>query len=432
MFFGHATFAEIIDLPRPLVNADFHNIDAMQARLGQKLFYDKILSGNQNISCGTCHHHRFGGSDGLSLGIGEGGIGIGPTRLPGFGDSRIKKRVPRNASALWNIGAKEVKILFQDGRLSVSDEYENGFNSPAEEWLPNGLDTILAAQAILPMTAQFEMAGNPKENEVAGATHDRIDAVWPIIAKRVRVIPAYGQEFVEAFDDVDTADQVDITHIAKALGAFIGQEWRSHDSPFDAYIAGDETALDASQKRGLDLFYGKANCASCHSGPLLSDHKFYALALPPFGPGRTRRFDPYVRDVGRMGESDDLADAYRFKTPQLRNIALTGPYGHNGAYASLENMVRHHLNPMQMRDEWKPEMAQLPKAEWLEAIDFVVMADKREMARQRSHLDIKPIQLNDREIDDLVTFLHSLTGANAMSLPLGVPESVPSGLPIDR
>ena len=149
MFFGHATFAEIIDLPRPLVDADFHNIDAMQARLGQKLFYDKILSGNQNISCGTCHHHRFGGSDGLSLGIGEGGIGIGPTRLPGFGDSRIKKRVPRNASALWNIGAKEVKILFQDGRLSVSDEYENGFNSPAEEWLPNGLDTILAAQAIL-------------------------------------------------------------------------------------------------------------------------------------------------------------------------------------------------------------------------------------------------------------------------------------------
>ena len=282
------------------------------------------------------------------------------------------------------------------------------------------------------MTAQFEMAGNPKENEVAGATHDRIDAVWPIIAKRVRVIPAYGQEFVEAFDDVDTADQVDITHIAKALGAFIGQEWRSHDSPFDAYIAGDETALDASQKRGLDLFYGKANCASCHSGQLLSDHKFYALALPPFGPGRTRRFDPYVRDVGRMGESDDLADAYRFKTPQLRNIALTGPYGHNGAYASLENMVRHHLNPMQMRDEWKPEMAQLPKAEWLEAIDFVVMADKREMARQRSHLDIKPKQLNDREIDDLVTFLHSLTGANAMSLPLGVPESVPSGLPIDR
>ena len=432
MCFGQAAYAESIDLPRPLVDADYHNIDAMQASLGQKLFYDKILSGNQNISCGTCHHHRFGGSDGLSLGIGEGGVGVGPTRLPGFGDSRIKKRVPRNASALWNIGAKEVKILFQDGRLSVSDDYENGFNSPAEEWLPNGLDTILAAQAILPMTAQFEMAGNPKENEVAGAAHDRIDAVWPIIAKRVRIIPEYGQLFVDAFDDVETADQVDITHIAKALGAFIGQEWRSHDSPFDAYISGDKTALNASQKRGLDLFYGKANCASCHSGALLSDHKFYALALPPFGPGRTRRFDPFVRDVGRMGESDDLADAYRFKTPQLRNVALTGPYGHNGAYASLENMVRHHLNPLQMQDQWQPEMAQLPKAEWLQAIDFVVMSDKREMARQRSHLDITPIDLDDREIDDLVAFLHSLTGASALSLPLGIPDTVPSGLPVDK
>ena len=282
------------------------------------------------------------------------------------------------------------------------------------------------------MTAQFEMAGNPKENEVAGAAHDRIDAVWPIIAKRVRIIPEYGKLFVEAFDDVETADQVDITHIAKALGAFIGQEWRSHDSPFDAYIAGDKTALNASQKRGLDLFYGKANCASCHSGALLSDHKFYALALPPFGPGRTRRFDPYVRDVGRMGESDDLADAYRFKTPQLRNVALTGPYGHNGAYASLENMVRHHLNPLLMQDQWKPEMAQLPKAEWLEAIDFVVMSDKREMARQRSHVDIIPVNLNDREIDDLVAFLHSLTGKSALNLPLGVPDSVPSGLPVDK
>lgn len=432
MFIGYVASAETIALPRPLTNTDFHPIDATQAVLGQKLFYDKILSGNQNISCGTCHHHRFGGSDGLSLGIGEGGVGVGPARSPGFGDSRIKKRVPRNASALWNIGAKEVKILFQDGRLSVSDEYENGFNSPAEEWLPNRLATILAAQAILPMAAQFEMAGNPKENEIAGAVHHRIDAVWPIIAKKVRVIPEYGQLFVEAFDDVNMPEEVDITHIAKVLGAFIGQEWRSHDSPFDSYLAGDKNALDASQKRGMNLFYGKANCASCHAGPLLSDHKFYALALPPFGPGRTRRFDPYARDVGRMGESDDLADAYRFKTPQLRNVALTAPYGHNGAYASLEDMVRHHLNPMQMRDSWKPEMAQLPKAEWLEATDFVVMSDHREMARHRRHLDITPITLNDRDIDDLVAFLHGLTGATALTLPLGVPDHVPSGLPVDK
>lgn len=93
-------------------------------------------------------------------------------------------------------------MLFHDGRVSISDVYGNGFNTPAEEWLPQGIDNILAAQAMFPVTSQFEMAGNPRENEVAGATHDRIDAVWPILAKRVRVIPEYGEMFVRTYSDV--------------------------------------------------------------------------------------------------------------------------------------------------------------------------------------------------------------------------------------
>ena len=230
-------------------------------------------------------------------------------------------------------------MLFHDGRLAIADDFDNGFNTPAEEWLPHGLETVLGTQAIFPMTAQFEMAGNPKENEVAGALHDRIDAVWPILAKRVRVIPEYGQMFVETFDDIDTAEEVTIAHIGEALAAFIAIEFRSDDSPFDAFLAGDESALTPKQRRGADLFYGKAGCADCHSGSLLTDQKFHALAIPPFGPGRTRRFDPYTRDVGRMGETDDLADAYRFRTPSLRNIALTAPYGHNGAYPDLEGII---------------------------------------------------------------------------------------------
>ncbi len=99
----------------------------------------------------------------------------------------------------------------------------------------------------------------------------------------------------------------------------------------------------------MELFFGAAKCSSCHSGKLLTDQKFHALALPAFGPGRTRRFDPMVRDVGRMGESDDIKDAYRFRTPMLRNVALTAPYGHNGAYPTLTAMVRHHLNPQATR-----------------------------------------------------------------------------------
>ena len=415
-----------------MTDADYHSFSMQRAKIGQLLFYDKILSGNRNISCGTCHHHRFGGTDGLSLGIGEGGVGVGPDRQPGSGESRIRKRVPRNASALWNLAAKKFTVLFHDGRLAIADDFDNGFNTPAEEWLPHGLETVLGTQAIFPMTAQFEMAGNPKENEVAGALHDRIDAVWPILAKRVRVIPEYGQMFVETFDDIDTAEEVTIAHIGEALAAFIAIEFRSDDSPFDAFLAGDESALTPKQRRGADLFYGKAGCADCHSGSLLTDQKFHALAIPPFGPGRTRRFDPYTRDVGRMGETDDLADAYRFRTPSLRNIALTAPYGHNGAYPDLEGIIRHHLDPQGSFDAWQQDFAQLPEAPWLAPIDFVVWQDRFEIARVRAKIDIKPRLLADDEVAALVDFMGSLTGASVSNPLFGVPDNVPSGLPDDK
>ena len=418
--------------PQPLSDEDYHSFSAARAKIGQLLFYDKILSGNRNISCGTCHHHRFGGADGLSLGIGEGGVGVGPERHAGTGESAIKKRVPRNASALWNLGARAFTVLFHDGRLAIADDFDNGFNSPAEEWLPHGLETVLGTQAIFPMTAQFEMAGNPKENEVAGALHDRIDAVWPILAKRVRVIPEYGDMFVETFDDVDSAADVTISHIGEALAAFIALEFRSSDAPFDDFIAGDMSALTDNQQRGAALFYGKAGCSDCHSGPLLTDQKFHALAIPPFGPGRTRRFDPYTRDVGRMGETDALEDAYRFRTPSLRNVALTAPYGHNGAYPTLEGIIRHHLDPIGSLDRWTPEMANLPDVPWLEAIDFVVWDDRFEMDRLRRRVDIQPRELDDGEVAALVDFMHALTGHSARDLPLGIPDTVPSGLPVDN
>lgn len=413
----------------PITEADYHPADPAKAAIGQLLFYDKILSGNRNISCGTCHHHDHGGADGLSLGIGEGGAGVGPARTPGRAEERIRKRIPRNAPALWNLGHKSVDILFHDGRLSVSDIYGNGFNSPAEEWLPSGLDTILAAQALFPLTAQFEMAGNPRENEIAGAVHDRIDAAWPILAKRVRSEPAYLKMFLEAFDNAQEPEDITIVEIANALGAFINSEWRSFDSPYDDWIAG--IPLPPQAEAGRALFFGKARCSACHAGPLFTDQKFHALALPAFGPGRTRRFDPYARDVGRMGESDDLADAYRFRTLSLRNVALTAPYGHNGAYPTLAGIIRHHADPEAARAAWRPGMAKLPKVPWLEPVDFVIRADAREMARQAARRDIVPVPLTDAEIAELEAFLHALTGKTALSRPLGRPKAVPSGLPVD-
>ena len=411
----------------PLTDADFVPVDPGQAKIGQLLFHDKILSGNRNISCATCHAVALHGGDGLSLGIGEGGEGLGPRRVAGS----IRKRIPRNAPSLWNLGAREVDTMFHDGRLQTSDIYGNGFDSPAEEWLPAGLQTILAAQALFPLTAQFEMAGNPSENDVAGAVHDRIDAAWPILAKRVRVIPEYGDLFVAHFDHVDTPDQVTIVEIGNALGAYMAVEWRNHDAPFDAYLAGDLTALNGRETRGLELFYGKAGCARCHSGPLLSDQGFHALALPQFGPGRTRRFDPMPRDVGRMGKSDRVEDAYRFRTPQLRNVALTAPYGHNGAYPTLRGIIEHHADPLGSLDRWQPDLARLPPAGALEAVDFAAASNRIEAARHRAAVDLDRIALAEADLDALEAFLHALTGATANDRPLGRPDTVPSGLPVD-
>ncbi len=410
------------DVPRPLTDDDFLPFDMEQAAIGHQLFYDPILSGNQNISCAHCHHPDFGTSDGLSLGIGEGGEGLGPDRTPGTGADRIRKRIPRNSPGLWNLGAKGIHTVFHDGRLSISDVYENGFNSPAQEWLPEGLNSLLAAQALFPLTAQFEMAGNVAENQVTGAVHDRIDKGWPILAKRVRTDPFYGPAMVAAFGEIETTEDITITQVANALAAFMAIEWRSTDSPFDQYLAGDMNALSTVQKDGMDLFYGKANCSVCHAGPLMSDQEFHALAIPPFGPGRTRQWDPYARDVGLMGESNRLEDAYRFRTPMLRNVALTAPYGHNGAFPDLESVIRHHLNPQASFDAWTPDMAGLPQVPWLHDADFLVWDDRLEMERQRSKTDIDPIELSEVEIQNLIAFMDALTGSSVDAPIFGVPS----------
>lgn len=426
--FGAPAYAT--DLPAPLQASDFDAFDPMQAKLGQLLFYDPILSGNQNISCATCHHSDHGSSDGLSLGVGEGGVGIGPKRTTGSGPDRIRKRIPRNAPALWNLGAREVSVMFHDGRVTRSDIYDNGFNTPAQEWLPEGLSGLLAVQALFPLTSQFEMAGDPVENEVAGAAYDRIDAVWPILAKRVRVIPEYGRMFVEAFEDVSTPDDITIVHIANALAAFEISEYQSFDSRFDRYLAGDANAFDETEQAGLELFYGEAGCVSCHSGPLLTDQRFYALMLPHFGPGRTRQWDSIVRDVGHMAVSDRLDDAYRFRTPSLRNVALTGPYGHNGAYRTLEGIVRHHLDPRGAFAAWQRDEAILPSAPWIEYKDFVSFEDSQERARLASRLDITPVTLDETQVAELVAFLETLTGSGSVKGRLGRPDAVPSGLEV--
>ncbi len=428
-----ASFAHCAVAGTPgLDDRHFHPVNPKAVEVGRLLFFDPILSGNQNIACATCHHPRHGTSDGLSLGLGEGGSGLGPARNAGSGNTRIRKRIPRNAPGLWNLGAREIRVLLHDGRVSVSNLHGNGFDTPAAEDLPDGLSTVLAAQALLPVTSEFEMVGQREDNDIAKASRRRLSEGWKAIANRVRAIPEYASRLRKAYPELVAGEEIGIRHIANALADFVNFEFRSFDSAYDQFLAGDTGALEPPQIRGMNLFFGKAGCSSCHSGRLLSDQDFHALALPNFGPGRTRLFDPYARDVGRMAESDRIEDAYRFRTPMLRNVALTAPYGHNGAYRDLYGIVRHHLDPIGSLDKWSPENARLPEADWLAATDFVVFDDQREMDRLRSRVDIRPIPLNETEIDELVAFLHALTGTSSIDGRLGIPDRVPSGLEIDR
>lgn len=410
---------------------DFVSFDQAQARLGQLLFYDKLLSGNLNISCGTCHHHELHGADGLSLGIGEGGFGLGVNRLSGtIGSTKIAHRIPRNAPALWNAGHADMQNLFHDGRLSVDPDHPSGFKTPARDLTPKGLNSIVAAQALFPMSSAAEMAGEPGDNEVANAFAESFDKGWAAVADRIRGKTAYETAFVIAFPHVNSAEDITIVEVVNAIAAFIGTEWQSFDSPYDDYV-NHGTPLPPLAERGRELFFGDAGCVACHSGPLFSDQDFHAVGLPQFGPGRPFDGDTLPRDMGRMEATRDPADAYRFRTPTLRNVALTGPYGHNGAYTNLRDMIRHMCDPVTMRANWTPGMARLPDVPWLAEEDFILITHSEEQIRQATTLDITPVNMIEEDIDALEAFLHALTGKSALERPLGRPSWVPSGLPVD-
>ncbi|MGR3572516.1 cytochrome-c peroxidase [Brevirhabdus sp.] len=418
-------------LPAPVTDADYAPVDPAEAALGRLLFWDPILSGNRNISCGTCHHPKFGTSDGVALSLGEGGIGLGPDRRVDPSDPP-EQRVPRNAPALFNLGAREFTRLFHDGRIEADPAKPGGLRTPLDADMTTGFANVLSAQTMFPVLSQDEMAGHYSENDVSAAVRQgRLTGpggAWDLIARRVAAIPAYAAGFAAAYPGIDAPADIAFTDISNAIAAFVAEEWRSDTSPFDAYLRGTGD-LPPRAMQGMELFYGKAGCSACHSGKFQTDQQFHAAGVPQFGPGKAARFETHSRDTGRMRVTGRAADAYAFRTPSLRNVTATAPYGHDGAFATLAGFLRQHLDPLGAPpfDRSRVALPPLPGG-----TDWAVMDSASDQAALRAAIAMPPVTLAQGEFDALLAFLGALDDPQARAGRRGIPDAVPSGLPVDR
>lgn len=315
--------------------------DPAMVALGKYLFFDQSLSGDQKLSCATCHQPDLAWTDGLTLSVG----------YPG-------SLYFRNTPTLLNAG--EQSLLYWDGRLDGDD-----------------LPTLI-------------------RDHVAEAHFMNADG--RLVVERLNQKPQYVELFQAVFGGGPSYGRM-----LNAVAAYVGS-LNSPPGPYDRHLAGETDALSPEAQAGLALFEGKAGCARCHSGPLLSDGEFYNLGVPenpdifqdPLRHITFRRFFrtlgvPNYRnlreDVGMYALTIDPGDWGKLRTPSLRTVAFTAPYMHNGSLATLEEVVRFYNQGGGDAPNKDPTLT--------------------------------PLNLTDEEVTVLVAFLESLSGALA---PVEAPE----------
>ena len=291
---------------------------------------------------------------------------------------------------------------------------------------------MAAAQARFPVTSTEEMrgtsfeSGNSNEdirNHLAARIGDYGDGAGELGNND------WLAEFQQAFASNDSAENlISFDNIAHALGEYErSMQFANH--PWQNYMDGDLTAMSDQQKEGAVLFFstpqqGGAGCVACHSGELFSDEQHHVVAFPQIGPGKgdgTTGDD----DFGRARETGNDNDQYHFRTASLLNLTVTAPYGHAGSFDSLERIVRHYINPQGSVQGYfrRNEHCQLDQFEDLiesastSCASLYPNADansqqavaKLNQEQQAQTSRLGRIRLNDNEVDQLVSFLESLT-----------------------
>lgn len=286
--------------------------------LGKQLFLDTRLSVDDSVSCASCHDPQRGWSDGEVTSIGVHG-----------------QRVTRNSPSIVN--ASYSRALFWDGRVMSMEE-----------------------QAPQPITNSKEM-GMPSLQAVAD---------------KINQIPGYRKRFNAIFGKDATGE-----NIGKAIAAF-ERTIMAGDTPFDCYEGGDKSALSDSAKRGMQLFFNKAQCSACHSGPNFTDDAFHNIGIGTHS-------DP--ADLGRFEIKKLEGNRGAFKTPSLRDISRTAPYMHDGSMATLEEVIDHY--------------------------------DKGGNGNEHQDEGIFKLKLSDQEKQDLITFL--VEGLSSRDYPTVAPPELP-------
>jgi cytochrome c peroxidase len=383
--------------------------------LGRLLAFDPILSGGRDISCMTCHVPAFATGDGKSLAVGQGGVGLGPDRSHPKGVF-----IPRNAPPLFNLAA--MRALFWDGRVEVNSRE---FRTPAGGQITPEMARVFefgatSALALFPVTNRAEMRGLTG-NELATIPDDSVTAIWTGLMARLGSVPEYRALFEAAYPGT-SFDQMTFAHASNAIGAFFVEDLTLTNAPWDRFVAGDDQALTPKQLEGAKTFLG-LRCVQCHNGPTFSDQDFHNVAVAQVGPGQGNGPSGFD-DFGRMNVSGDEADRYRFRTTPLRNVELTGPYGHDGSIVGLRAFIEHYSESHTKLLEFDP--GQLEPA--LRATLVPNAADI--LARRDPILD--GVVLPDDIVDKLMDYMSALTDDAARTLKQLTPQRVPSGLPVSR
>jgi cytochrome c peroxidase len=290
---------------------------ADKVELGRLLYFDKRLSADNTVACATCHAPEHGFTDGAAVSTGIGGQKGG-------------RSAPTTINRAYSLAQ------FWDGRAATLEEQAKG-----------------------PIQNPIEM----------GETHTNV-------VSKLNGIAGYRALFERSFG----SPEVTIDNAAKAIATF-ERTLLSGNSAYDRYKAGNKTALTASQARGMDIYFNKTKCDSCHEGVNLT-----ANAYANVGVGTNKP----VPDEGRFAVTKDPADWGKFKTPTLRDISKTAPYMHDGSLKTLEEVVEFY--------------------------------DKGGEPNKNLDEKIKKLNLTADQKKDLVEFLKSLEGT---SLKVTVPTTFP-------